>query len=299
MRGMTRRRGQTGRRPYASRRRERSVNASRRRERSGKSFFTLIELLVVIAIIAILAAMLLPVLTKARDMARTTACRNNLKQLGLATYLYDGDHDGYLPTADGKDPAAIPYSPGWQFVLRPYAGKWLCANVGSWDPAMVTQNIAMCPAYENYIINQWFGGPPAGTWGAGVWRCETWVYRTYGMNQYLQLPGEVVGGITQRVPIRGDSIRRPEMCILIAESAIHDTKAYIHLHYNPRHGGGIKAWPQAYAMVEDAGHPLGMGGTAASVRVDGHVESIPFLHSDMYWAPVSTSDRNNGTWYGK
>ncbi len=98
MHGMTGRRGQTGRRPYASRRRERSGNASRRRERSVKSFFTLIELLVVIAIIAILAAMLLPVLGRARRLARRIVCLNNLKQMGLAVLMYADDADGQAPT---------------------------------------------------------------------------------------------------------------------------------------------------------------------------------------------------------
>jgi prepilin-type N-terminal cleavage/methylation domain-containing protein/prepilin-type processing-associated H-X9-DG protein len=87
------------------------------RNAASRGGFTLIELLVVIAIISILAGILFPTFARAREAARQTACRSNLKQISTALMMYSEDYDESLTPAFYSDGTNFTY---WPAMLNPY-----------------------------------------------------------------------------------------------------------------------------------------------------------------------------------
>ena len=104
-------------------------------KRECPAAFTLIELLVVIAIIAILAAMLLPALSMARDKARSASCQSGLKQMVIAARMYDDDQ-GQLPIGWRNVGGSWQWQELWHHQLQPYFGKGV----------RFAQGVYSCPA---------------------------------------------------------------------------------------------------------------------------------------------------------
>lgn len=115
--------------------------------------FTLIELLVVIAIIGILAAMLLPALTKAREKANAARCVSNMHQFSLALNMYNDDWQEYYPY-DGdynSPPCASSNTNAWFNVLPPYLGQLSLCDLyrnGS-VPSLRNASVWVCPSGTN------------------------------------------------------------------------------------------------------------------------------------------------------
>jgi len=111
---------------------------------NAKRAFTLIELLVVIAIIAILAALLLPALSRAKDTARRTSCVSNLRQVNLAIRFYVDDFADSLPVL----PDPNPYPNG----VGAYYKQLVKGYLGLTGPAAPTEKVFICPTDPNFHI---------------------------------------------------------------------------------------------------------------------------------------------------
>ncbi len=173
--------------------------------RSQVEAFTLIELLVVLAIIGVLAALLLPALLAARERGRLVSCKNNLRQIGMATEMYTSDWGGYLFPGEADMHVPVETPPGmmmasgghWRWhgwrkdgysgfdprmgYLAPYLGMPRArlpqsgAEMEAYSPPTVDEilkmhGVKMCPSFRSYYkdaITEGFNAFEAGAGGYG------------------------------------------------------------------------------------------------------------------------------------
>ncbi|MDW8364681.1 MAG: DUF1559 domain-containing protein [Abditibacteriales bacterium] len=252
--------------------------------RSARRGFTLIELLVVIAIVAILAAILMPVFTQAREKARQASCSSNLKQMGLAIQMYVQDYEAYPAFSYNR----VGGVERWYDILQPYV-----KNVG----------VFVCPSLPQSQTAFQMTGTQRGR------------NLSYGYNyQYLGNSRPVAQG--GNVPVSDAAIQVPAQTIALADS---DGTGGYYLHplsYDAgttacnvigNHGYSIDppflparsiGFPSSGCTSPPVDFPGKQGFSRLSARHQNGV-NVAFCDGHVKWFKREVLERDNSYWNGR
>ena len=246
--------------------------------RAGLPAFTLVELLVVIAIIAILAALLLPVLSRAKAAAQRTDCLNNLRQLGLGIHLYAGENGDILPAAANVTWEQLDTN---HFLI--FYKRLMKSYVGLHGPSSPQDKVFACPADTFY-----YDYPTPNYLAQGLHEQAASDYSSYGFNGNAEtnpappafLNETSYGGISG---LKTASIKNPVRTVLLMELS----------------AGYPWSWHQPQSI------PAGQFGFADAKNmiafVDGHVTYIKIYRNANYNMPVINYEPPAGydyQWHG-
>ncbi|HEX7860795.1 MAG TPA: type II secretion system protein [Verrucomicrobiae bacterium] len=263
--------------------------------------FTLIELLVVIAIIALLASLSLPFLSKAKDKAHLTTCRNNLRQIALGSQMYVHDFEMYAPfwnfPSQGQGGAAG-RSRRWWETLEPFVGaRWPKCNAPDYGTEYYMAKVSpaekggtyVCPGYNR--LNGIYGGG-SGTPEGAHFDAGAYAYNWIGVGRFTtKLFGDryalgLGGGFDSptRAPFaltRESQVVAPADMIAFGDSGIgfplEEKFGPIHLNYGLQdrslRGLGLEV---AEKQTRLSKYSLRHAGPKFNIAfADGHLETLP------------------------
>jgi prepilin-type N-terminal cleavage/methylation domain-containing protein len=244
--------------------------------KNRRGAFTLVEMLVVIAIIAILAAMLLPALEKAKLHAKTIACVNNLKQLGICLVLYKDDNKGFFPCVedDANNDVWV-----WPAQLRTYSSGgtntaiFMCPSApagAQWIPKMGYTGTALYGYLQGEVPLTATAGTcfmSYGYNGLGTGFTESLnSSSTLGLGFDVNSPSTGVPGSPGLGYQNENSVKKPSGMIALGDG-----------NWNTQRGGNI-SWSVYIAADDAANWPLDLHdsqnppGVVNIEFVDGHVQ---------------------------
>lgn len=250
-----------------------------------KRAFTLVELLVVIAVIALLLAVILPSLQRAKEQARQIYCKNNLRQMAHAALVYATNHDGYYPISrytqtgialvpdesmvcvvepsDEPQTEMITYGYCWDFTtITSNAAKEIIPGL-LWE-GDTTQQVQQCPSYKG--ADNWNGAAYSG------YNYNTsYIGHGEGESVSSDYTGKVIsaGSSTVILPAKSHQLRSTARCILFGDG-----------HYS---GGANKLMRSPFIWDGDTDWTLRTGGTQG-FRHNGQ--------TDIAWADGHVTAQN-------